>query len=88
MRIRPLTRQDAWRSIPQTLCMRGVGLMTLATCGLLWPEPRIALNPAFAEGALIDDLCAQSVLHPLCGDIFRIKPEDGGPTIYVFKRVL
>lgn len=38
MRIRPLTRHDAWRSIPQTLCMRGIGLITLATCGLLWPE--------------------------------------------------
>jgi len=38
MRIRPLTRHDAWRSIPQTLCMRGIGLMTLAACGLLWPD--------------------------------------------------
>ena len=38
MRIRPLTRNDAWRSIPQTLCMRGIGLVTLAMCGLLWPD--------------------------------------------------
>jgi hypothetical protein len=38
MRFRPLTRHDAWRSMPQTLCMRGLGLLTLATCGLLWPD--------------------------------------------------
>jgi hypothetical protein len=24
--------------MPQTLCMRGLGLVTLATCGLLWPD--------------------------------------------------
>jgi hypothetical protein len=38
MRFSPLTRHDAWRSMPQTLCMRGLGLVTLATCGLLWPD--------------------------------------------------
>jgi len=38
MRFPPLTRHDAWRSMPQTLCMRGLGLVTLATCGLLWPD--------------------------------------------------
>src|SRR5205085_12418709 len=38
MRFRPLTRHDAWRLIPQTLCMRGIGLVTLAVCGLLWPD--------------------------------------------------
>ena len=38
MRFRPLTRHDAWRSIPQTLCMRGFGLVILAMCGLLWPD--------------------------------------------------
>lgn len=34
------------------------------TAGLLWPEPRIALNPAFAPGAWIDALVAQKALHP------------------------
>src|SRR4029078_10533538 len=38
MRSRPLTRHDAWRAIPQTLCMRGLGLVFLACCGLMWPE--------------------------------------------------
>jgi len=42
--------------------------------GLLWPEPRIGLNPAFAEGAWIDELLHQKVLHSECGKIFRIKP--------------
>ena len=44
MRIRPLTRQDAWRSLPQTLCMRGIGLMTLATCGLIWPDLALVIT--------------------------------------------
>jgi ATP-dependent helicase YprA (DUF1998 family) len=44
------------------------------TEGLLWPEPRIGLNPAFAEGAWIDELVKQGLLHPECGKIFRIKP--------------
>lgn len=42
--------------------------------GLLWPEPRIGLNPSFAEGAWIDDLVRQGVLDGECGKIFRIKP--------------
>ncbi len=42
--------------------------------GLLWPEPRIGLNPAFAEGAWIDELVQQRLLHPECAKIFRIKP--------------
>jgi ATP-dependent helicase YprA (DUF1998 family) len=42
--------------------------------GLLWPEPRIGLNPAFAEGAWIDELVQQKVLHSECARIFRIKP--------------
>jgi ATP-dependent helicase YprA (DUF1998 family) len=46
--------------------------------GLLWPEPRIGLNPSFAEGAWIDDIVRQQILHPECSKIFRIKPDTGG----------
>lgn len=46
--------------------------------GLLWPEPQIGLNPSFAEGASIDDLVRQQVLHPECSKIFRIKPDPNG----------
>src|SRR3990170_4625442 len=42
--------------------------------GLLWPEARIGLNPSFAEGAWIDELVQQGVLHSECGKIFRVKP--------------
>jgi len=45
--------------------------------GLLWPEPRIGLNPAFAEGAWIDDLVKKGILHQDCAKAFRIKPEPG-----------
>lgn len=41
--------------------------------GLLWPDPRISLNPSFEPAAWIDELVHQKVLHPECGRIFRIK---------------
>lgn len=31
--------------------------------GLLWPEPRIGLNPAFESGGLIDEHVASGLLH-------------------------
>lgn len=37
----------------------------------LWPEPLIQLNPSFQRGATIDQLVAENVLHPTCGQIFR-----------------
>jgi superfamily II DNA/RNA helicase/very-short-patch-repair endonuclease len=45
--------------------------------GLLWPEPRIGLNPAFQTGGLIDELVESGLLHSECSKIFRIKDEDG-----------
>ncbi len=45
--------------------------------GLLWPEPRIGLNPAFETGGLIDEHVASGLLHPECSNIFRIKNDDG-----------
>ncbi|MHB8290503.1 MAG: DEAD/DEAH box helicase, partial [Acidimicrobiales bacterium] len=47
--------------------------------GLLWPQPRLGLNPAFEPGSSIDELVAKRVLHPGCADIFRIK-SDGQPS--------
>jgi hypothetical protein len=38
MRFRPLNRHDAWRAMPQTLLMRGLGVTILAACGLAWPD--------------------------------------------------
>jgi ATP-dependent helicase YprA (DUF1998 family) len=58
--------------------------------GLLWPEPRIALNPAFAPGAWIDELVQQGLLHSECGRIFRVKPEkhDTGTPLRLHKHQL
>ncbi|MEI6314282.1 MAG: DEAD/DEAH box helicase, partial [Syntrophus sp. (in: bacteria)] len=50
--------------------------------GLLWPDPLIQLNPAFEPGEWIEKLVTEGVLHPECGNIFRIKPEksdEGSP---------
>lgn len=47
------------------------------TGGMLWPEPRIGLNPSFESGGRIDDLVDDGRLHPECSKIFRIKPDDG-----------
>ena len=47
--------------------------------GLLWPEPLIQLNPAFEPGQWIDELVEQSILHPECRRVFRIKPAPNAP---------
>jgi len=45
---------------------------------LLWPQARVGLNPAFAEGAWIEELVADGTLHAECSRIFRLnKGEDG-----------
>lgn len=43
--------------------------------GLLWPEPRIGLNPAFETGGLLDEHVESGLLHGECSKIFRIKPD-------------
>lgn len=48
---------------------------------LLWPEPWLALNPAFAPGGTTDDLVSEGLLHPTTGLVFRRKADlrDKGP---------
>jgi hypothetical protein len=43
------------------------------TGGLLWPEPWLSLNPAFESGGDVEQLVAMGLLHPACGEIFRIE---------------
>ncbi|HAK96021.1 MAG TPA: hypothetical protein DCM87_13775 [Planctomycetes bacterium] len=43
--------------------------------GLLWPDPLIQMNPAFAPGESIDELAAAGVLHSECRNVFRLKGE-------------
>ncbi len=42
------------------------------TDGLLWPEPWLALNPAFEPGGTVGELIERQVLHRDAGTIFRI----------------
>ena len=46
--------------------------------GLLWPEPRVGLNPSFEAGSSIDELVGGNVLHPEAARVFKIK-SDGKP---------
>lgn len=39
--------------------------------GLLWPDPKVQLNPAFERGGSVDDLVNEGVLHSECSRIFR-----------------
>jgi hypothetical protein len=41
--------------------------------GLLWPEPWLALNPAFASGGTVSDLVERGVLDPAAREIFRFR---------------
>ncbi len=50
--------------------------------GLLWPEPWLSLNPAFAEGGDIQQPVADGVLHPACAEIFQV----GGRCLHQHQR--
>jgi ATP-dependent helicase YprA (DUF1998 family) len=39
--------------------------------GLLWPEPWLALNPAFESGGTVSELAGKGVLDPESSNIFR-----------------
>jgi len=39
--------------------------------GLLWPDPRIQLNPSFEPGGWIDELAERGTIHDECRRIFR-----------------
>ena len=47
--------------------------------GLLWPDPLLQLNPAFASGGSVDDLVKRGLLHPLCAKIFRVGKTEQNP---------
>ena len=47
--------------------------------GLLWPHPRVALNPAFEPGATVDELVGRGRLDPLAGEIFRARKSEQDP---------
>jgi replicative superfamily II helicase len=36
----------------------------------LWPEPLLQLNPPYAQGSSVADLCRRGQLHPACEEIF------------------
>ena len=42
--------------------------------GLLWPEPWLALNPAFEPGGTVTDLVDKGVLHPDTRETHRRRP--------------
>ncbi|ORV66621.1 DEAD/DEAH box helicase [Mycobacterium gastri] len=43
--------------------------------GLLWPEPWLALNPAFESGGAVSELVQHQLLHPDAIQIFRARTE-------------
>ncbi len=47
--------------------------------GLLWPNPRIGLNPSFEPGATVDQLVDSGQLHPSAREIFREDKTAGNP---------
>lgn len=47
--------------------------------GLLWPEPWLALNPAFESGGTVGQLVDNAVLAPAALDIFRLRTGEHDP---------
>lgn len=55
--------------------------------GLLWPEPWLALNPAFESGGSVEDLVDRGLLHPDNRGIFCARtPSDAAGEEIVFHR--
>ncbi|MCL5962722.1 MAG: DEAD/DEAH box helicase, partial [Chloroflexi bacterium] len=46
--------------------------------GVLWPDPLIQLNPAYAPGGSVDDLVRAGLLHSECSRIFRRNKDEAG----------
>ncbi|MCV7195926.1 DEAD/DEAH box helicase [Mycobacterium angelicum] len=44
--------------------------------GLLWPEPWLALNPAFEAGGTVSELVQREVLHHEANSIFRARTDE------------
>src|SRR2546423_9935021 len=51
MRFRPLNRTDVSRVMQHTLCMRGIAIVALAVCGLVWPD--LAMMIALVDVGII-----------------------------------
>jgi len=49
----------------------------LGEAGHLWPEPLVQLSPAYEQGATVDELAEEGLLHPTTARVFR-RP-DGSP---------
>ncbi|MBW3635341.1 MAG: DEAD/DEAH box helicase [Armatimonadetes bacterium] len=49
--------------------------------GRLWPQPLLALNPAFEPARDVEALCRDGVLHPECARIFRRNKSKGGEAL-------
>lgn len=47
--------------------------------GLLWTDAMLQLNPSYASGGTIDELCDEGVLHEECRRIFRIGKSAADP---------
>jgi DNA-binding NarL/FixJ family response regulator len=45
--------------------------------GRLWPDSLVQLSPAYDQASTVADLVEHGVLHPLCGQIFRVPDSDG-----------
>ena len=44
--------------------------------GLLWPHPRVGLNPAFEPGGTVDELVGSGRLHRSASEIFRARKSE------------
>lgn len=49
----------------------------LGDAGGLWPEPLVQLSPAYEQGATVDELAEEGLLHPTTARVFR--RADGSP---------
>lgn len=54
--------------------------------GRYWPQPLIQINPNYQRKQTVQELAAQGVLHPTCGEIFKTGKAAGkSDPLYLYK---
>ncbi len=57
--------------------------------GRYWPEPLIQINPNYQRKSSVQQLAADGILHPECGNIFKVgKPEGDPKDLYLYAHQL
>ena len=44
-----------------------------------WPEPLVQINPNYKRAGTVQGLVSEGILHPDCGELFKVGKAEGSP---------